>query len=209
MTTNKKTAKKRKDSKLNQRHTMSMKQAAAKKKLAGKGKPAKQKVASKKATKKAVKKNLATNKAKKVSPRTKAKPIKQTAAKKKLIGKRKPAKQQAAKSKKAPGKSGKKMVGTKRARTISTLPPDESQALDATEFPPVRPGGRSGGQSGDLQGLSDFEGADSESVEELLEEGNAFEAGIVMGVEDADDLEPLRTHQVPEDDVPGEYLDKD
>jgi hypothetical protein len=36
-----------------------------------------------------------------------------------------------------------------------------------------------------LQGLSNVEGADSESVDELLEEGNAFEADVVMGVEDA------------------------
>ena len=49
--------------------------------------------------------------------------------------------------------------------------------------------------------------ADSESVDELLEEGNAFEAGIVEGVEDAPDADQgeVRTHQVPEDNVPGEY----
>jgi len=35
-------------------------------------------------------------------------------------------------------------------------------------------GPQSGEQSGDLQGLSNVEGADSESVDELLEEGNAF-----------------------------------
>jgi len=33
-----------------------------------------------------------------------------------------------------------------------------------------------------------FEGADSESVDELLEEGNAFEADVVKGVEDAGTL---------------------
>ena len=67
------------------------------------------------------------------------------------------------------------------------------------------------GQSGDLQGLSGREGADSESVDELLEEGNAFEADVVKGVEDADDADEkeVHTHEVPEDDVPGEYLDKD
>jgi hypothetical protein len=70
---------------------------------------------------------------------------------------------------------------------------------------------RSGEQSGDLQGLRDVESADSESVGELLEEGNAFEAGVVTGVEDAEDDEEseVRTHEVPEDDVPGEYDDKD
>ena len=68
-----------------------------------------------------------------------------------------------------------------------------------------------GGQSGDLQGLSRRELADSESVDELLEEGNAFEAGVVAGVQKADDTDEqeVRTHEVPEDDVPDEYLDKD
>jgi hypothetical protein len=66
----------------------------------------------------------------------------------------------------------------------------------------------SGRQSGDLQGLSAVEGADSESVDELLEEGNAFEADIVKGVEDAGrGAREVRTHEVPEDDVPEEYLE--
>ena len=68
----------------------------------------------------------------------------------------------------------------------------------------------SGRQSGDLQGLSSIEGADSESVNELLEEGNAFEADVVTGVEQAgnSDEKEVRTREVPEDDVPGEYLDE-
>lgn len=71
-------------------------------------------------------------------------------------------------------------------------------------------GSDAAGQSGALQGLSRRRGADSESVEELLEEGNAFEADIVAGVEDAGaDEKPVRTHEVPEDDVPEEYLDRD
>lgn len=69
----------------------------------------------------------------------------------------------------------------------------------------------SGSQSGDLQGLSRVEQADSESVDELVEEGNVFEAGAVAGVEEADnaDEREVHTHEVPEDDVPEEYLDKD
>ena len=65
-------------------------------------------------------------------------------------------------------------------------------------------GARFGGQSGALQGLSDLEGAASESVDELLEEGNAFEAEIVKGVEDAgnDGERPVPIHRVTEDDVP-------
>src|SRR5215831_20837446 len=68
----------------------------------------------------------------------------------------------------------------------------------------------SAGQSGDTQGLSSAEEADSESVEELVEEGQGFEAGVVAGVEDADTSQgELRTTQVGEDDVPLEYLEQD
>ncbi|HTO76399.1 MAG TPA: hypothetical protein VMQ61_10015 [Thermoanaerobaculia bacterium] len=71
-------------------------------------------------------------------------------------------------------------------------------------------GSEAGGQSGDTEGLSRYEEADSESVEELLEEGQAFEAGIVGGVEEADgELHEVRTREVPEDDVPQEYLDEE
>jgi hypothetical protein len=72
-------------------------------------------------------------------------------------------------------------------------------------------GPETGGQSGDNEGLSRSEIADSESVEELLEEGQAFEAGIVSGVENAPDADEseVRTRQFPEDDVPQEYLDED
>ncbi|MGB7437980.1 MAG: hypothetical protein WBR26_15430 [Candidatus Acidiferrum sp.] len=72
-------------------------------------------------------------------------------------------------------------------------------------------GARSGGQSGDLQGLSNVEGADSQSVDELLEEGNAFEADVVKGVEDAGDADgrEVRTHEVPGGGVPQKYSEKD
>jgi hypothetical protein len=70
---------------------------------------------------------------------------------------------------------------------------------------------RNAGQSGSLQGLSDLPGADSESVDELIEEGNSFEAGVVKGVEDAPDADQgeVKTHEVLEDDVPDEYLDNE
>jgi len=66
-------------------------------------------------------------------------------------------------------------------------------------------------QSGDLQGISDVADADSESVEELVEEGNAFEAAAVEGVENAKDpdVSEVTTRQVPQDDVPQEYLNDD
>jgi hypothetical protein len=65
------------------------------------------------------------------------------------------------------------------------------------------------GQSGDTQGIPDAAEADSESVEELLEEGQSFEAGIVSGVENAPDpdVAEVTTREFPEDDVPQEYLD--
>ncbi|MGA7557581.1 MAG: hypothetical protein WCF61_03205 [Terriglobales bacterium] len=68
-------------------------------------------------------------------------------------------------------------------------------------------GPNSAGQSGDLQGISDEAGANSESVKELIEQGNAFEADAVEGVENAKDpdVSEVTTREVPEDDVPEEY----
>jgi len=68
-------------------------------------------------------------------------------------------------------------------------------------------GPASGGQSGDIQGLLRDEVVDSESVEELEEEGQSFEAEVVSGVENAPDADQgeVRTHEVPEDDVPDEH----
>jgi len=73
------------------------------------------------------------------------------------------------------------------------------------------PASFSAGQSGGDQGLPRDASADSESVEELLEEGNSFEAGVVFGVENSKDpsFSEVTTHEVPEDDVPGEYLNQD
>jgi hypothetical protein len=87
---------------------------------------------------------------------------------------------------------------------------EKSQSVETVPFALEGLGARSGEQSGDLQGLSNVEGADSESVDELLEEGNAFEADAVKGVEDAEDADEVevRIHEVPQDDVPRECLDK-
>jgi hypothetical protein len=74
-----------------------------------------------------------------------------------------------------------------------------------------KPDPNAAGQAGDLQGLSDTEEADSESVVELLEEGQSFEAEVVRGVENAPDADvaEVTTTEVPEDDVPSEYIDND
>jgi hypothetical protein len=79
--------------------------------------------------------------------------------------------------------------------------------------PPVRRGlgPDAGGQSGDTEGLSRQELSGPESVEELIEEGQAYEAEMVDAIENAPDADrgEVRTRQVREDDVPQEYLDED
>ena len=84
------------------------------------------------------------------------------------------------------------------------------------DYPIVPPrqkglGPSSAGQSGDTQGISDIESSNSESVQELLEEGQTFEAEAIIGVEEAldADVSEVRTKQVPVDDVPPEYRERD
>ena len=66
-------------------------------------------------------------------------------------------------------------------------------------------------QAGDLQGLTDVPGADSQSVRELAAEGQFFEAAVISGIEDAPpaDVTEVTTKEVPEDDVPSEYVNRD
>jgi len=105
----------------------------------------------------------------------------------------------------------KKTIAGKKTAAPRTRAGSVDESPDTAEFSFRGSGPRSGALSGDLQGLSNTEGADSESVDELLEEGNAFEADVVTGVEDAGDADEqeVHTHEVPEDDVPGEYLDEE
>lgn len=121
--------------------------------------------------------------------------------------KKSPTKKVAAKIKARP----KKAASRKKAARKTRRPRGKSQNLATVRFEPKGLGANSSGQSGDLQGLSNAAGADSESVDELLEEGNAFEAEVVEGVENAPDADRggIKTREVPEDDVPDEYLDKD
>jgi hypothetical protein len=120
-------------------------------------------------------------------------------AKAKLSAKGK--KKSAAKRRTAP----KKQVSRSRQTAMG------SQNVETVQVKPraLRAGAGAGG--GDFGGVSTAESVDSESADELLEEGQAFEAGIVSGVEDAPDADqgPVKTREVPEDDVPEEYLDKD
>jgi hypothetical protein len=72
-------------------------------------------------------------------------------------------------------------------------------------------GAFAGGQSGDLQGIPGTVDAGAEGVQELLEEGQTFEAEAVAGVQNAadPDVSEVVTHQYPVDDVPEEYREKE
>jgi hypothetical protein len=124
----------------------------------------------------------------------------------KKLGRKAASAKKSAKKAAAPSKSA-----AKKKRLKRSTPTKASPERRAPAFSPEMLGPDSGGQSGDLQGLSDIETADSESVDELVEEGNAFEAGVVKGVDDAGrrGTKEVTTREVPEDDVPGEYLDQD
>ncbi|HLJ25571.1 MAG TPA: hypothetical protein VKY85_02565 [Candidatus Angelobacter sp.] len=158
---------------------------------------------------------------------TKKKTVKKSTRSSKISGgKAKPAKKQArkpaapgksAKKTAAPNKAGAKKKGVKKMATGKTASVSskksrkKGEARRAFTFSPGMSGSHSGEQSGDMQGLSTIESADSESVDELMEEGNAFEAGVVSGVQDAEKRSEREVYarEVLEDDVPGEYLDKE
>ncbi len=149
--------------------------------------------------------------------------VKKSAALKKIV------------KKAAPKKSPKKIVAKKtgasrvaagskkstarkvRGITEEIRSPMKSSLVPGGDFgeEPRRPqrgmGSAAAGQSGDTEGISGDEEADSESVEELLEEGQSFEAEVVSGVENAGNADDggVRTHEVPEDDVPEEYENQD
>ena len=113
--------------------------------------------------------------------------------------------------KNAANKARLKKAPARKATPKKSRTREKSQSVETVAFEPERMKARSGGQAGNLQGLRSTAGADSESVDELLEEGNAFEAEAVKGVQDAPDADESEvvSHEVPEDDVPDEYLDKD
>ena len=158
-----------------------------------KKKPAKKKASSKKtkvsAKSRAVKKSATSNASKKIAAKPAPKAV--SKPKKTIVAKAKPV------AKKFAGRA------SRRGKTYDFEQPRVAAARNDTS--------ERAGQSGDLQGLSDVEEADSESVDELLEEGQSFEAEAVSGVENAPEADrgPVRTREVPEDDVPEEYLDKD
>jgi hypothetical protein len=154
---------------------------------------------------------------------------KKPARKKKTVGRKKPTLKKSA-ARRAPSarkKTVKRAAPKRLAAKKKSLPKKKSPAKKklakkatrrrAEVINPITPSGRrglgaaSGGQSGDTQGLSRRSYDDSESVEELMAEGQYMEAEAVSGVENAPDADQgeVRTRQFPEDDVPEEYLDEE
>ncbi len=75
---------------------------------------------------------------------------------------------------------------------------NEEVPIDELESVPEELASDSAGQSGDAQGLSQIADVDEESVEELAETDQAYEAEVLEGVEDAGD-HPERPVQTRED----------
>lgn len=73
---------------------------------------------------------------------------------------------------------------------------DKIYGVLPADQPGLGPG--SGGQSGDTQGLSDIEEVDSESVVELLEEGQFYEAEVINAIENAPDPDVSELHTAEE-----------
>jgi hypothetical protein len=134
---------------------------------------------------------------------------KKTKPKKVKPGKSRTASRKAGKAKAATKKTKKKKaLKSKRGARVKKGSPSEGELVS---FETRGRGARSAGQSGDTQGLPAAPDVDSESVEELLEEGQSFEAEVVEGVENAPDADEgeVRTREVEEDDVPEEYQKPD
>ena len=144
---------------------------------------------------------------KKKAPKKKAKTKPKKAASK--------PKRAAAKPKKAAPKKTAKPKMASRRRKKNELGSDRalrSSLTDDVRLAPRRDeGSLRAGQSGDLQGLSDVEDANSESVDELIEDGQSFEAEVVEGVEDVEDEKgvPSRGRFETEGEPPEDYGNKD
>src|ERR1700678_1512369 len=167
----------------------------------------------------AAKKKIAAKKIRTNKVTSKKKPAKKKAStkkKKKRTTTKKASNKKKKKASKKKKKTSRAKAGTKRSANLAAKPkpapkkrsPARKQALDPG---PSKSQRMERFADSDSQGLSDVEISDSESVSELVDEGNTFEAGVVSGVERAEnaDEREVRTREFPEDDVPQEYLDED
>jgi hypothetical protein len=84
------------------------------------------------------------------------------------------------------------------------------EPVTPTTKKPAGTGSAAAGQAGDIQGLPGREDVENESVRELQEEGQSYEASVVDGVENAPlpDEGAVRARRRPEDDLPPEYAEQ-
>jgi hypothetical protein len=131
---------------------------------------------------------------------------KKSARKRTMVGRNKPALKKSPRARKKPAAKKKPI---RRKKSSARTKQEITNPIAIRDYRGL--GLATGGQSGDTQGLSRMENADSESVEELAEEGQYFEAEAVSGVENAKDPDQgeVTTSEVPEDDVPPEYRNRD
>ena len=142
------------------------------------------------------KKKMAKKKTKAKKVKRAKKPVKQIATKR-------------ASGKNPPGK--KKSRGSlRRLDAASVTSGNEASTLDPKgqlmneKEDEATPGVHKGDLSGDLQGISGEALYDSESVSELIAEGQDLEAEIIEGIEEAPDADQgeVRVHKAPQTDVP-------
>jgi hypothetical protein len=111
----------------------------------------------------------------------------------------------------ARAKAPKKKKTPPKPKSRQSVKRGRANAGELTAFEQYGRGPHSAGQSGDTQGLAADSLVDTESVKELLEEGQSFEAEVLDGVENAldPDQAEVYTREVIQDDVPDEYHEKD
>lgn len=97
-----------------------------------------------------------------------------------------------AKSRRAGRKSSRKAPRRIKTRRRKAPVTGESGILDTAALERERVGPETGGQSGDVEGLPSITGPGPESIAELVEEGQDFEAEVVSGVENAPDPDAAR-----------------
>ncbi len=98
--------------------------------------------------------------------------------------------------------------GRKRNEVGSDTSLQSSLGSDVGLAPTLNDTSESAGQSGDVQDISNIAQADPESVEELLEDGQALEAEVVSGVEDAPDEREVPARKRIEDDRPHSFEER-
>jgi hypothetical protein len=154
-----------------------------------------------------------TKTSKKNAKKAKAGASKRTAAKSKLTAKakKKPLARAKAIVKKATPMAKARPAPKKKVRRVAASVQIGSQSVEIVPVKPKARVARAGAGGGDFGGASVVANVDSQSADELLEEGQTFEAGIVRGVEEADENieQEVRTHEELQDDVPSEYDGKD